>query len=125
MKQKQSNNSIMKNKRMVSLCLAFCLGIPTIVTLFAGCAADRNNRSTGEYIDDKALAMRVSGALNDNEEYKLASVEVKAFRGTIQLSGFVNTEDQKDKAGEIAKKVQGVENVENNIQIKSKITQNQ
>ena len=114
----------MKKRNLMSLGLAFCLGVPTVAILVTGCAGDRYSRSTGEYIDDKALAARVSSAIHDNPDYKLGDVEVKAFRGTVQLSGFVNTAEQKDRAGEIAKNVEGVRGVENNITVKTKLSDN-
>ena len=86
-----------------------------------GCAGNRYERSTGEYIDDKALNTRVRSALGDNPEYKFGDVHVTSFRGVVQLSGFVNTSDQKRTAGTIAEKVQGVKSVENNITVKEKI----
>jgi osmotically-inducible protein OsmY len=107
----------MKTK-ITSLCVALCLGLPVVVTSFVGCAGDRYERSTGEYIDDKALTMRVKSALGDNPEYKFDSVNVTSFRGTVQLSGFVNTSSQKAEAGRIAKNVQNVRDVENNITVK-------
>src|SRR5438874_1445985 len=106
----------MKNKTS-SLCLALYLAVSGIATgiLFTGCAGDKYDRSTGEYIDDKAVAMRVKDALGDNPEYKFGDVHVTSFRGTVQLSGFVNTADQKRKAGEIAKTVAGAKDVEDNV----------
>jgi len=89
----------------------------TMVT-FTGCAGDRYKQSTGEHIDDKATSMRVRSALGDDVQYKYPMVEVKTFKGTSQLSGFVNTRDQKNRASDIAKRVEGVHNVENNITVK-------
>ena len=83
-----------------------------------GCASDRDGRSTGQYTDDKSLIARVQHALNDNSEYKFDGVNVDAFRGKVQLSGFVNTGDQKSKAYDIAKQVEGVQDVVNNITVK-------
>lgn len=112
----------MKTK-MTSLGLALCLGLPLVAAIgVTGCAGDRYERSTGEYIDDKALGSRVRSALGDNNEYKFGDVQVTSFRGTVQLSGFVNTTDQKKRAGEIASRVQGVKQVENNITVKDKIS---
>ena len=111
----------MKTK-MNSLCLALCLMVPSAAAIgLTGCAGSRYERSTGEYIDDKGLNSRVNSALNNNPAYKFNDVQVTSFRGTVQLSGFVNTTDQKAKAGEITKKVQGVKGVENNITVKDKI----
>ena len=87
------------------------------MALFTGCAGDRYDRSTGEYIDDKALAMRVKDALGDNPEYKFDDVNVSTFRGEVQLSGFVNTADQKSKAATVARGVRNVKDVINNITI--------
>jgi osmotically-inducible protein OsmY len=108
----------MKTKTSI-LCLALFLGTPAVVvTTLTGCAGDRYQRSTGESIDDKAVSMRVKSALNDNPEYKFSDVKVNSFKGTVQLSGFVNTADQKKKAGQIAEKVEGVKKLENNITVK-------
>ena len=110
------------NTKVSSLCLAVCLALPLAAAVgLTGCAGDRYERSTGEYIDDKSVSSRVRSALGDNEEYKFGDVQVTAFRGTVQLSGFVNTADQKKRAGEIATRVQGVKRVENNITVKDKL----
>jgi hypothetical protein len=53
-------------------------------------------------------------------EYKFGDVNVTSFRGVVQLSGFVNTSDQKRVAGSIAEKVEHVKRVENNISIKER-----
>jgi hyperosmotically inducible protein len=112
-------------QQMNSLCLVLALSLPIVVaTGVVGCApGSRYERSTGEYVDDKALNSRVRSALSDNPEYKFSDVSVTSFRGTVQLSGFVNSTDQKRKAGEIAEKVQGAKAVENNITVKDKINQ--
>jgi hyperosmotically inducible periplasmic protein len=104
-----------------TLNLALCLGLLTtaVVTTTTGCAGNKYDRSTGQYIDDKSLTMRVKDALHDSPEYKYSDVNVDVFRGTVQLSGFVNTSDQKSKATDIAKQVQGVNDVVNNITVKS------
>ena len=109
----------MRVKRTVTgLAVAFCLALPVCVGGLTGCAGDRYERSTGEYIDDKGLTMRVKSALHDSPEYKFSDVDVVSFKGTVQLSGFVNSSDQKRKATQIAQNVQGVKDVENNITVK-------
>jgi len=114
----------MKNNKTVSLCMALCLGLSAAAALFAGCSGDRYSRTTGQYIDDKTLAYHVSSALHDDAEYKFSGVDVKSFRGNVQLSGFVATQEQKDRAGDIAKHIDGVRSVENNITVKSQLSQN-
>lgn len=106
-------------KQIGGMCLMVALSLGGVVsTTLMGCAGNQYDRSTGQYIDDKSLTMRVHNALADNPEYKFDDVNVNVFRGTVQLNGFVNNSDQKSKAAEIAKGVQGVNNVENNISVK-------
>jgi len=104
-----------------TLNLALCLGLLTTgaITATSGCAGNKYDRSTGQYIDDKSLTVRVKHALGENPDYKYSDVNVDTFRGTVQLSGFVNTSDQKSKADDISKQVQGVQKVVNNITVKS------
>src|SRR5438477_11859154 len=97
---------------------AVLLGASTAVVALSGCAGTRYEQSTGEHIDDRATSMRVKKALADDPEYKYTGVDVKTFKGTTQLSGFVNTRAQKSRAADFAKKVDGVRTVENNITIK-------
>jgi osmotically-inducible protein OsmY len=104
--------------KIISAGTAILFGALTVVIGTTGCAGDRYHQSTGEAIDDHATSMRVKSALGDDAEYKYAQVEVKTFKGVAQLSGFVDTRAQKSHAGEIAKNVAGVREVENNISIK-------
>jgi hyperosmotically inducible periplasmic protein len=120
-KNGKSQIKVMKTKtNTLSLILVAALvsGATAVITTATGCAGDRYDRSTGQYIDDKSLIARVEHALNDNPDYKFDGVNVDSFRGEVQLSGFVNTSDQKAKAYDIAKQVQGVQEVINNITVK-------
>jgi len=101
--------------------MALCLGLLTTAAVgsFTGCASTPNDRSTGQYIDDKTMQRQVRAALNDNAEYKFDNVNVDVYRDTVQLSGFVQTSDQKEQAEKIAKNVYGVSDVKNNITVQS------
>jgi hyperosmotically inducible protein len=107
------NNKIKILGQVLLLCVSTLVLAGTV-----GCAGDQYSRSTGEYIDDKSLDMRVKGALGDNPDYKFGDVKVTSFRGTVQLSGFVNNGEMKSRAESIAKNVEGVRVVENHISIK-------
>jgi osmotically-inducible protein OsmY len=110
----------MKNiNKIMSLALSLGLLTAAAVGTFTGCAGDANSRSTGQYIDDKTLQREVHDALKDNAEYKFDNVNVDVYRGDVQLSGFVQTSDQKSQAKDIAKNVQGVTDVQNNISVQS------
>ena len=75
-------------------------------------------RTTGQKVDDKEVASRVKTALDDNVAYKFPNVEVNVYEGTVQLSGFVATRDQKAKAEDIVKSVTTGVKVENKITVK-------
>ena len=64
----------------------------------------------------RTTSARVKKALEINSQYK--GVTVVMSKGVLQLGGFVKTPDQKERAGELAKKVQGVHEVQNNIVIR-------
>ena len=98
--------------------LAFSVCALAIALGATGCAGDRYTQSTGERIDDKGESSRVRSALSEDTQYKYEDVKVQTFKGVVQLSGFVNSRDQKNRAGDLARKVQGVKDVENNITVK-------
>src|SRR5690349_2568464 len=91
---------------------------------FVGCqtsSSDRdahNKRTAGQYIDDKVLIQRVQSGLRNSDVYKFPDVKVQTYRGTVQLTGFVESQEQKRKAEEIARGVNGVYNVQNDIMMK-------
>jgi hypothetical protein len=89
-----------------------------LVILATGCAGSRYDRSTGESIDDRATTTRVKGALGDDTAYKYPDVKVTTFKGKVQLSGFVDNREQKNRAEDIAKNAVGVKDVDNNITVK-------
>jgi hyperosmotically inducible periplasmic protein len=95
-----------------------CVSALAIAGGITGCAGDRYTQSTGERIDDKGDSTRVRAALSEDTQYKYDDVKVQTFKGVVQLSGFVNSRDQKNRAGDLAKKVHGVKEVENNITVK-------
>jgi hypothetical protein len=89
----------------------------TALLTVVGCASTRYDRTAGEYFDDKMLVSRVKSALDDQPVYKYPDVKVNTYRGVVQLSGFVATAQQKEAASEIARRVRGVAQIENDILI--------
>jgi hyperosmotically inducible periplasmic protein len=84
----------------------------------AGCASDEPQRTAGQAIDDQSVARRVEERLRSDPAYKFTDVKVVAYEGKVQLSGFVDKNEQKGQAEEIAKKVPGVKEVRNDIALK-------
>ena len=75
--------------------------------------------STGQYVDDTAITARVKTALGKDEVGSLLSIGVETYKGTVQLSGFVDTYEQRQHAVEIANAIAGVTKVENSLLIKT------
>ena len=108
----------MKNSLHI-LTVTLALGVPVAVLSFnSGCAATQTRESTGEYIDDRAISTKIKAALLKDKEVSGLAVEVNTFRGVVQLSGFVDTDVQRQRAEEVARTVAGVQSVENNITVK-------
>jgi hyperosmotically inducible protein len=104
-------------KKIKNITVALFMATATVAGL-TGCAGDRYHQSTGEHIDDAATSGRVRDALSSDTMYKYPDVKVTTFKGTVQLSGFVDNRAQKEHAYTLAKNTTGVKNVENNISVK-------
>lgn len=103
----------MKQLKLIS---AFCIAV---ALLFAsGCAATATRESTGEYIDDSVITTRVKDALFRDSTLKSSEINVETFKGTVQLSGFVSSQENIDKAVVIATSIKGVVSVKNDMRSK-------
>jgi len=105
-------------KNSIKLIALLALGAGGLVTLPTGCAGTATRQSTGEYVDDAAITAKVKSAFVKDEVVKAMQVDVTTFKGNVQLSGFVDTAEQKARAAQIAGGVEGVTNVTNNITVK-------
>lgn len=95
------------------------LTLAAAMTTFMGCqTAPKDGRSAGLAADDKRITKSVKEALDTEPVYKFTDVDVKTFAGTVQLSGFVMTQGQKNRAQEIAQHTQGAREVVNGITLK-------
>ena len=91
------------------------------VLALSGCAtgpSHEGERTAGRMVDDHSINSQVKADLDREPVYKFSDVDVKTFNGVVQLSGFVNTEDQRRRAAEIAQGVSGVAQVVNSIALK-------
>ncbi|MBX7121058.1 MAG: BON domain-containing protein [Opitutaceae bacterium] len=98
--------------------LLLTLGLILSTIGLTGCAGTATQESTGEYIDNTAITARIKKAFASDELVRARDVTVESFRGTVQLSGFVNTLEQKERAEALAKAIPGVKEVKNNIIVK-------
>jgi hypothetical protein len=112
----KSNMEVFAMQNPVRFAVLFLCLISVATVL--GCAGSRTSQTTGEMVDDSVIAAKVKAALYADDEVKGTQVEVETFKGTVQLSGFVDTQIQSQKAERIARGVRGVKAVKNNITVK-------
>lgn len=95
-----------------------CLLILMLIATFTACASSRTHGSAGEYVDDSVITTKVKSLLAADDFLKSFQISVETFQGTVQLSGFVNSQQAADKASEITSSVQGVKSLKNNLIVK-------
>ena len=75
-------------------------------------------KGTGEYFDDTVITTKVKAAIFNEPSLKSAEINVETYKGTVQLSGFVNSRGDISKAVEVARGVNGVRSVKNDMRLK-------
>jgi osmotically-inducible protein OsmY len=104
-------------KYLNTICAIFsAIALATIL----GCASTPTREGAGEYVDDTVITTKVKAAVFAEPTLKSAEINVETFKGVVQLSGFVSSEADTQKAVEVARKVKGVESVKNDMRIKGR-----
>ena len=88
------------------------------MALAVGCASTAKTEGTGEYIDDTVVTAKVKAAIFNEPTLKSAEINVETFKGVVQLSGFVNSREDVNKAVTVARQVPGVTSVKNDMRVK-------
>ena len=94
------------------------LFLAIVLTSVVGCASTSQKEGTGEYVDDSVITTKVKAAIFSEPTLKVTEVKVETFKGVVQLSGFVSSRAAESKAVEVARGVNGVKSVKNDMQIK-------
>jgi osmotically-inducible protein OsmY len=89
-----------------------------MLTAALGCASTSKQEGTGEYVDDTVITTKVKAAIFNEPTLKSAQINVETFKGTVQLSGFVSTQANINKAVEVARGVGGVTSVKNDMRLR-------
>ncbi|MBN2033632.1 MAG: BON domain-containing protein [Deltaproteobacteria bacterium] len=104
----------MKKRNMFVGCFLFLMLIAT----FVACASTSTRESTGEYVDDSVITTKVKTLLAADDFVKSFQISVETYKGSVQLSGSVNSQKAVDKAVEITRSVKGVTSVKNDLIVK-------
>src|SRR3972149_7256182 len=97
-------------KRHRILSILICIGL---IAVFLGCASTQKREGTGEYVDDSVITAKVKAAIFNDPTLKVNEINVETFKGVVQLSGFVRSQADIDKAVEVVRGVAGVKSVKN------------
>jgi len=89
-----------------------------LIATLAACASTSTRESTGQYVDNSVITAKVKALLAADDFLKSFAIGVESYKGVVQLSGFVDSQQAWDKAGEIAKSVEGVKSVRNDLIVK-------
>lgn len=101
------------------LALVACVAVVGMAGMI-GCTSSQTQESTGQFVDSSAVTVKVKAALLKDDKIKSFPITVNTYKNGVQLSGYVNSPYQKVRAGEIARSVEGVQEVDNAIIVKRK-----
>jgi len=89
-----------------------------VLATLMGCASTATQEGTGEYVDDTVITTKVKAEIFNEPSLKSAEINVETFKGVVQLSGFVNSQDDINRAVRVARSVKGVVSVRNDMRLK-------
>ncbi len=99
------------SRLLPTLCLSLIMAL-------SACSTSPNQRPVGVAINDTAISTKVKAALAADPDVKATDVQVETFKGVVQLSGFVDSPEQVRRAVDMARRVEGVQDVKNAIIVK-------
>jgi osmotically-inducible protein OsmY len=105
----------MKAKLFIILSL---MVFPMASTMAMGNHKVLQQESTGQYVDNSVITLKVKSKLLADSELKSLAISVMSYKGQVKLTGFVDNELEKIKAGKLAKQVEGVTAVNNALVVK-------
>jgi len=94
------------------------LSLTLVLVFVVGCASTSKQEGTGQYVDDTVITTKVKTAVLNEPSLKSAEINVETFKGVVQLSGFVSSQTDINKAAEVARGISGVKSVKNDMRLK-------
>jgi osmotically-inducible protein OsmY len=108
----------MKSTRRFQQAIAQSLIAASVLVSVVACAPTPTREGTGEYVDDSLITTKVKAAFAADPTVKATQVQVETFKGTVQLSGFVDSRESAQRAVDIARGVKGVKSVKNDTVVR-------
>ena len=104
----------MKHRKTAALLVAACMA----ATVMVGCSSTPTQQSAGQAVDDGVVTAKVKAALVADPVTKAHQINVETFKGTVQLSGFVETDEARTRALQLARDVEGVRKVKDAMEVR-------
>ena len=101
-------------KKQIGFVLVAALAILP-VGLTTGCATHTTQETARSSANDQQISARVRQDLDHDPSVNATELKVTALNGEVQLSGFVDSQTAKERAGQIAASTPGVVKVDNNL----------
>jgi hypothetical protein len=105
-------------KSMQKILLATMTAGALVIGTVPGCAVTRDQSTAGEYVDDSAITAKVKTKFIESKQVDAAAITVETLKGTVQLSGFAKSSQEKSVAEQLAKEVKGVKAVKNDLLVR-------
>jgi hyperosmotically inducible periplasmic protein len=102
------------NTRLAVACTVTALALFTV----SGCAMTRGQETVGAYIDDATITTQIKSRFVENKAVDAASIKVETLNGTVMLSGFAKNATERTTAEAIARDVNGVKSIKNEIAVR-------
>ena len=83
-----------------------------------GCAVTRGQETIGAYVDDAAITTAVKARFVESKQVDATSIRVETLNGTVMLSGFAKSGNEKSVAEALTWKVAGVRSVKNELAVR-------
>lgn len=103
---------------MKQLKYVYALLLSLMLLSLLGCAPTPTRESTGEYFDDTVITTKAKAAILDQPPLKVTEIKVETFKGVVQLSGFVSSQADMNRAVDVVSGVPGVKSVKNDLRLK-------
>jgi hyperosmotically inducible periplasmic protein len=101
-----------------TIAIAIATATATALLTVTGCAVSRGQETVGSYVDDATITTQVKARFVDDKSVDAASIKVETLKGTVLLSGFAKNAAEKQAAERIARNVNGVQAVRNEIVVR-------
>jgi osmotically-inducible protein OsmY len=89
-----------------------------MLTAVVGCVSTTKQESTAQYVDDTVITTHVKAAILNEPSLKVTEINVETYKGDVQLSGFVQSQDNISTAVKVTSRVDGVKSVKNGMSVK-------